>query len=322
MTGDFISEVAEYINSFSFKIGETWLSTWWTPALWVPFYFLTLGVLKKYVAYRKQPFSLKGMVVFHNFFLSIGSGLLLALLSYDLVHLYQTHGFAKLYCNESGELAKGRHVFYYYINYIFKFIELFDTVLLALRAKPMIFLHVYHHAATLVLCWLQLRAETCVQWIPITLNLAVHVLMYYYYAASALGKEVWWKKYLTMGQIVQFVVGLLTITPALILRFLSDFGGFPFIPKCYGNYEAGVYGIGILASYLVLFLGFFDKTYKKPSSSSSSSSSKVDDVNKGAKRSHQGVKSAEKDVTSKKEKDASPSSSVSVGTKRRRVAGK
>jgi fatty acid elongase 3 len=94
----------------------------------------------------------------------------------------------------------GRIYFYYCINYIFKFWELFDTgtlyaciissfhvlstdtlewsVLLVLRGRATPFLHVYHHASTLILCWSQMRAESCMQWIPMIINLSVHVTMY------------------------------------------------------------------------------------------------------------------------------------------------
>ena len=42
------------------------------------------------------------------------------------------------------------------------------------------------------------------------LNSAVHVVMYSYYALAALGprvqKHLWWKRYITMIQLVQFVI--------------------------------------------------------------------------------------------------------------------
>ena len=65
-----------------------------------------------------------------------------------------------------------------------------------------IFLHEYHHAATLFLCWIQLDQHSTVQWVPITINLLVHVVMYYYYTLASLKVHVWWKKYLTQFQIV------------------------------------------------------------------------------------------------------------------------
>lgn len=50
----------------------------------------------------------------------------------------------------------------YYVNYLFKFYELFDTVILALKKKPLTFLHVYHHCLTLILCFTQIVGESTV----------------------------------------------------------------------------------------------------------------------------------------------------------------
>ena len=86
----------------------------------------------------------------------------------------------QVFCDAQQEFTKGRLYFYYYLNYLFKYVELFDTVLLGLRGKPIPFLHrcprellarssllvvrcSYHHAATLVLTFTQLRAQSCVQ---------------------------------------------------------------------------------------------------------------------------------------------------------------
>ena len=100
---------------------------------------------------------------------------------------------------------------------------------------------------------------------PISLNLLVHVVMYWYYFQSARGIRIWWKKYITMLQIVQFVIDLGFVYFASYTYFSANY--FPWLPTygtCAGEEFAAFAGMGILSSYLVLFIGFYASAYKQP----------------------------------------------------------
>ena len=89
--------------------------------------------------------------------------------------------------------------------------------------------------------------------------------MYWYYFQSARGVRIWWKKYITMLQIIQFVIDLGFVYFASYTYFTSTY--FPWLPnagKCAGEEFAAIAGICILTSYLVLFIVFYFATYKKP----------------------------------------------------------
>ncbi|CAD6566167.1 MAG: hypothetical protein TREMPRED_002295 [Tremellales sp. Tagirdzhanova-0007] len=192
-------------------------------------------------------------------------------------------------------LRDSRLVTYYMINYYIKYVELIDTIFLVLKKKPLgelgfsavystmslnnpipvrpsytldtstAFLHVFHHAATAVLCFTQLEGTTSVQWVVITLNLLVHVLMYYYYYATAGGAKLWWKKYLTSLQISQFVIDLFVtyFASTCYNHFATAYTSLPVAGDCAGSESAALLGCGLLTFYLFLFIGFYRATYKK-----------------------------------------------------------
>ena len=152
---------------------------------------------------------------------------------------------------------------------MFKFWELADTVFLVLKRKPLAFLHVYHHSATALLCFSQLLGKTSVSWVVITLNLAVHVVMYAYYMLTALRIPCPWKKAVTVMQITQFVLDLSVVYYASYNYFVNAYPSLlGFLPSsgkgCAAGKEHAVWsGCCILSSYLVLFILFYQKTYNK-----------------------------------------------------------
>ncbi|KAH8084681.1 putative fatty acid elongase [Filobasidium floriforme] len=211
---------------------------------------------------RNRPaFKLQALFQIHNVILSAGSLLLLVLMLEEIIPLYMRHGAFWSICNTKAFTP--RLVSFYIVNYYFKYLELIDTVFLVLKKKKLAFLHVFHHAATAVLCFNQLEGQTSVQWVVITLNLTVHVIMYYYYYATAGGAKIWWKKYLTTLQITQFVIDLFVVYFASYTHFaMSRFSFLPNMGDCAGSESAALFGVGLLSSYLFLFIAFYRATYK------------------------------------------------------------
>jgi fatty acid elongase 3 len=206
-------------------------------------------------------FSWGWLVTLHNLVLCAASAVLLHAFCRELWHMRGQDRAWGVFCDASKRWTRGRIYDLYYANYLLKYVELVDTWLLVLRGKPLRFLHVYHHAATVALCWSQLHAQSSVQWVVITLNLAVHVPMYAYYALQSLGHEAWWKKYLTQAQILQFVLSLAACGASMASQVLHT-AGLDGYDDCAGTWPGAVVGVAVLASYLALFIAFFRRSYK------------------------------------------------------------
>ncbi|GAB6022953.1 hypothetical protein CHUAL_007043 [Chamberlinius hualienensis] len=151
---------------------------------------------------------------------------------------------------EEIKLAEAGHLYL-----MSKVLEFLDTLFIIIRKKnnQLSFLHVYHHSTMLLITWIVAR------WTPGgsilfagLVNSFVHVAMYSYYGLSAFGptisKYLWWKKYLTIVQLFQFLWGF---TFGINMCFIGcDF------PK-WLLYIGVVYTL----SYLILFGNFYTVTY-------------------------------------------------------------
>nr|XP_045608805.1 elongation of very long chain fatty acids protein AAEL008004-like [Procambarus clarkii]XP_045608806.1 elongation of very long chain fatty acids protein AAEL008004-like [Procambarus clarkii] len=145
------------------------------------------------------------------------------------------------------------HCCYWY--YFSKHVDFIDTLFFVLHKKNshISLLHMTHHSLMPVSTWYGVRYypgghNTLFGF----LNCFVHVVMYSYYLLAAMGPRVrpflWWKKYLTGLQIVQFII---VILQALLMLFIECEA--PLIVA----HWVGVVAIGFLA----LFADFFYSSY-------------------------------------------------------------
>lgn len=158
------------------------------------------------------------------------------------------------YSNSPHALRTAGGCWWYYIS---KFTEFFDTLFFVLRKKnsQITRLHVIHHGVMPLSTWFGVKFTPGGHSTFFgLLNTFVHIVMYSYYLLAAFGpgmqKYLWWKKYLTVMQMVQFV---LVMVHAFQLLFID----------C--NYpKAFVWWIGLHAfMFYFLFKDFYNEAYKK-----------------------------------------------------------
>ncbi|XP_017867595.1 PREDICTED: elongation of very long chain fatty acids protein AAEL008004 isoform X3 [Drosophila arizonae] len=153
------------------------------------------------------------------------------------------------YSNNPRTLRMVHACWWYYFS---KFTEFMDTIFFVLRKKTsqVTTLHVIHHGCMPMSVWFGVKFTPGGHSTFFgLLNTFVHIVMYTYYMFSAMGpqyqKYLWWKKYLTTLQMVQFI---LIMVHAFQLLFID----------C--NYpKAFVWWIGMHA---VMFFFLFNEFYK------------------------------------------------------------
>nr|KAG5714125.1 hypothetical protein BaRGS_020453 [Batillaria attramentaria] len=144
-----------------------------------------------------------------------------------------------------------------WVYYVSKYIEVADTVFFILRKKTgqITVLHVWHHASIIFFWWFGTAYTPGGQaFFNPLLNCGVHVVMYTYYGLAALGPSLqpylWWKKYLTKLQIIQFVIIAIHCIYSLIIEC-------PY-PKIFA-----IMALSYAIILILLFANFYRKTYNR-----------------------------------------------------------
>ncbi|CAM6014274.1 unnamed protein product [Sphagnum balticum] len=158
----------------------------------------------------QDPKWLQCLIIAHNMFLCCLSFYLgLGILTEARRHRYSIWG------NPSND----EHVkmgFYIYIFYVSKLYEFMDTAVMLLKRnlRQITYLHLYHHASICCVWWIIAHlCPTGDAYFSAAFNSWVHVAMYLYYLLAATiakdencrRKYLFWGKYLTMMQMIQFV---------------------------------------------------------------------------------------------------------------------
>jgi len=204
--------------------------------------YVLLVVLLNSVMRRLGGFDTKRLQAAHNMVLCVGSLVMTLGTGLEVVRRSSVEGSSRwLFCEAPSTEPRGALWFWSYVYYLSKYYELLDTVLQLLKGRPPphFTLHVYHHASVLVMSWGWVEYVQTLSFIGLLFNTSVHVVMYeeplgqttsppihrngaslgppcrdkpllsfvcryYYYFLRVIGRDVWWKRYVTKFQIIQF----------------------------------------------------------------------------------------------------------------------
>lgn len=204
---------------------------------------------------KRKPMDLRNLLVGYNLFQTIFS----TWIFYEYLQSgwwghYSFRCQPVDYSDNPLALRMARTCWWYYIS---KFTEFFDTLFFLLRKKNqhVSTLHVIHHGCMPFSVWMGMKfAPGGHSTFFAMLNSFVHIVMYFYYMVAALGpkyqKYIWWKKYLTAFQMLQFVA---IFTHQFQLLF-TDCN----YPKGFMVW-IGLHGV----MFLFLFSDFYKQAYSK-----------------------------------------------------------
>ncbi|OQV18826.1 putative Elongation of very long chain fatty acids protein 2 [Hypsibius exemplaris] len=214
--------------------------------------YLLVATLGPRVMAHRKAFELKWPMFAYNVVMSVGS----LWMCWEMLINSWRSGYT-LICDpykvsyEPSELRVINANWWYFVT---KAIEFLDTVFMVLKKKnsQITVLHVWHHTFMFPFLF------TCVLVGPYgqvllgpIINSFIHVIMYGYYALSlftALHPYLWWKKYLTQMQLIQFVIIMVSNCYAMAVG-------------CYYS-PVVMYGqSAFLLSLVVLFGNFYIQSY-------------------------------------------------------------
>ncbi|KAH8383385.1 hypothetical protein KR009_008403, partial [Drosophila setifemur] len=163
---------------------------------------------RSFMEYR-CPYKLHGVLKCYNMF-QICFNLTMLLPGLYFMVVFRPYNFNCITALPEDHQLKGWERTISYSYYINKIVDLLDTFFFVLRKKyqQITFLHVFHHVLMPTVGYLIIRFQGYGghMFFLCSFNVMVHVVMYCYYYSAMAGQKVRWKRYLTLLQMLQFIL--------------------------------------------------------------------------------------------------------------------
>jgi len=240
-------------NNFDKEPWVAWLSARWTDSLIYAAFYVVIVFGTQHLMKNRQRFELKLPLTLWNVGLAGFSIMGAIRCTAEWYHTMTTKGTHASVVDQT--FYEGRAGLWTLLFTLSKLVELGDTVFIVLRKQNLIFLHWYHHIATLIYCWTSYADQTATGRWFVTMNYCIHSLMYSYYALKALKFKV-----------PRFVMVTITGLQTLQMFIGVGLGVYVFslkirdLPVSQTWFNLAFQG-GMYISYLFLFSKFFHDNY-------------------------------------------------------------
>jgi len=249
-----INELLDTWEMIKEKYGDPRTKGWFMvdevyPGLLISLCYFIMVLVAPSVMKNREPFEIRKILIVYN--------LAMVLLSSYIFYEFLAAGWwfdYSLGCQPVDYSLRPKAIRMTKVSWVFymsKFVELLDTVFFIMRKKfnQVSFLHVFHHGIMAPSWWIGVKfTPGGFGTFHGMLNSFIHIVMYTYYGMSAFGdrfqKYLWWKKYMTQMQIIQFVTVIIHTAQLFFI-------------KC--NYP--MLFVYIIMSYAFIFLVFFSNFF-------------------------------------------------------------
>ena len=245
----------DFEKSFSAKPYRIWMQENWTSSIFLGALYVALTFSIKTFMKKRNALNLRPALVVWSAVLAIFSIIGTLRTVPELFHVLQTYGIKFSVCNPS--FYVGPTGFWVLLYTWSKVYELGDTLFIVFRKQPLIFLHWYHHLATMIYTFLSYKDFIALGRWGITMNYTIHAIMYSHYTLRALRIRV--------PRVVSVILTSLQLTQMALgvslnaWTFLLVSAGEP----CQQTYLNNCVSFLMYLSYLALFANFFHNKYIK-----------------------------------------------------------
>ncbi|NXX75281.1 ELOV6 protein, partial [Urocolius indicus] len=240
-------------RNFNEREAREWMrQNWHVTLFFAVVYMIVIFGIQRYMKQR-EGFSLRAPLALWSFGLAALSTVASVRLWKHTLFIFSTKGLKQTVCGRSIYVHPMTKL-WIFLFVATKFVELGDTMFIVLRKKPLIFLHWYHHAATLMISWYSYKEMAAGGTWPTVLNFSVHSIMYSYYTVKAMGYNV--PRLICMAitsmQMLQMVMYI--IMNVLLIIWKDE-------KECPTTWTFLFHSWLLSTTLLVLFVNYFLKTY-------------------------------------------------------------